>query len=294
MTVHATSSGERLPWPQVWPRPISSRQILASVFMVGVTALSIIGGPIALKEGDGGALITTIASPVIAALTLQVLVTQLRGRRRHPSAIRLDEVDALPARGLVIRYAGVQAVAWVIALAANVLAAIALSALLLLAGLTEPRVWALAAAALVPVSWLVYMLLFAVRIAQGRLARGLVALTPTGIYHRAWAYQGYVPWEAVSVVTPRYLGYKSGREIYVAALADPRSWFRRTSRLWKQAEYEFRPHLALPTQAFPVDPAVLLHGVRFYAENPGYRVELADERAVHRFQSGSFPVQYSW
>ncbi|HEY9474362.1 MAG TPA: hypothetical protein VIS06_10995, partial [Mycobacteriales bacterium] len=63
------------------------------------------------------------------------------------------------------------------------------------------------------------------------------------------------------------------------------SWFRRTSRLWKQDEFRLAPHMVVKAAYLSVDPALAYHALRFYHAHPEARAELADGTALDRLRT---------
>lgn len=58
-----------------------------------------------------------------------------------------------------------------------------------------------------------YLLRCMVDLLRGRLGLGLVALTPSGSYHRSWAMRAYLPWTDVLAVDPELL-YRAVRHYH--------------------------------------------------------------------------------
>lgn len=290
MTLYPESAVHRPPWPSAWPGPVTIRHVAGAVFMVGLTLGFGIGAVLLTRSGDPRGPLIGFCVPFIAAATVVVVVRDLRGRRHQPSSITLTEVPTLLRTAVVIRYSSVRAWAFLVLGVTLVLPMAGYCAVLIAAGLAEfPRYWGAALPVLVIGPLTVYLLLCLAHIAMGRMRRGLLALTPEGIYHRAWAYEAYVPWESVIGVWPWHGGQPARPQVSTSVLPDPGVWFRRTSGLWRQPEFTLQPHIVLPCVEFPVDPALLLHALQHYAEHPTHRAELGDDRGVQRIRTGSFP-----
>ena len=75
------------------------------------------------------------------------------------------------------------------------------------------------------------------------------------------------------------------------AVTEPgNSWFRRASRLWRQEELAFAPHLAIRTMFVAVDPALVYHTLRYYHHMPEARGELAGEVGLARLRAAAIRV----
>ncbi|RKT86863.1 hypothetical protein SAMN05421805_12958 [Saccharopolyspora antimicrobica] len=114
---------------------------------------------------------------------------------------------------------------------------------------------------------------------RGSFALGTVQLSPSGIYHRGWTHESFLPWDAVAEVraVPR-----DGPEIWVVAAADARWHRRRMTRLWPEDRLPELPMLRILGRDLADDPA-LLHGlVDHYHRHPGERTELGTDRGIER------------
>ncbi|MGH3923973.1 MAG: hypothetical protein ACRDTT_14080, partial [Pseudonocardiaceae bacterium] len=117
--------------------------------------------------------------------------------------------------------------------------------------------------------------------------RGLVALAPEGVYHRSSTFRSYFPWDRVTEVSAID---KNGPYITMGVRPGPDSWFRKTSRLWRQEEFSFAPHMAVRGRWLSVDPAIVYYAIIFYRDHPVARRELSTDAGVERLRSGSFDV----
>jgi hypothetical protein len=118
-----------------------------------------------------------------------------------------------------------------------------------------------------------------VEMTRHRLSIGAILLTPAGVRHRSWTFDSYLPWDqAVSVSAGRL----DGQLITLAAFDNVHPMFDRRSRIWRQPEYRLAPHTAIRGMYLAVDPALALHALRFYHENPAARAELGTDAAVRR------------
>lgn len=78
----------------------------------------------------------------------------------------------------------------------------------------------------------------------------------------------------------RYLGWT------LAAFDNVHPMFDRRSRIWRRPEYRLAPHTAIRGMYPAVDPALALHALRFYHENPAARAEVGTDAAVRRVRGG--------
>ncbi|MPY79349.1 MAG: hypothetical protein GEV04_12845 [Actinophytocola sp.] len=122
-----------------------------------------------------------------------------------------------------------------------------------------------------------------VEMSRKRLLRGDVVLTKQGVWHRSWAFESYQPWDGTASVSP---GDMKGQLITLARVSNSQPHIVRRSRIWNQPEYKLAPHTAIRGLYLAVDPALALHALRFYHENPAARAELGTEAAVRRLQAG--------
>lgn len=56
--------------------------------------------------------------------------------------------------------------------------------------------------------------------------------------------------------------------------------------MWKQPELTRAPHMAIRGMYLAINPALALHTLRYYLDQPGARQELATEVGVNRVRSG--------
>jgi hypothetical protein len=107
---------------------------------------------------------------------------------------------------------------------------------------------------------------------SGRIAKGRLALTPTGIHHRSHTFEHFVPWSAVLEVSAMELG--AGPLIVVRTLPSDGARIRRTHWMGKPDEFGLLPSLVVRARSLAVDPAVAYHALRYYHVHPESRGEL--------------------
>lgn len=131
-----------------------------------------------------------------------------------------------------------------------------------------------------------YCASFLVVVAARRVRCGEIQLTPTGIFHRGWSFDSYLPWEAVAGATDSYPGY---RAILVVGYANA-VWQRRyMTRLWRIDRLPTVPLIEVDCRKFAIDEALLFHLVLYYANNPSARTELGTAVAIERARAGDYP-----
>jgi hypothetical protein len=130
------------------------------------------------------------------------------------------------------------------------------------------------------------LLALAVLLPRRRGVRMLVAVSPSGIYHRGPNWTAFFPWtEVVAVLAIDLHGpfvelwRDSAEKVYVTDLryirlvgVSPRSTANR----------------GIATTSLAVDPALVYYGIRFYHENPHLRAELAYDAGAERFRRADF------
>lgn len=242
--------------------------VLFALFGIGGIALGV-----ASVSRDGVGLLL-VGSPLL--LVAAVLVYLSRARRQTTGGLAVREVADLGERGVVLPYSAALGWGYVVTGAYCLLLFGLIAAGGLLAG---GGGLVLLVAALLVCGYLLWCL---VDLARGRLGVGLVALTPSGIYHRSWAMRSYLPWDDVLDVVP---ADARGPLVQVVAAANTTGWVRQTSSTWRQGELAFAPHLAVQGRFLAADPMLLLRAVRFYYDNPAARAELGGDTALTRVAS---------
>jgi hypothetical protein len=254
---------------QPWPARRRTSWIVAAVLLALFGAGGLALG-VASVATDGVGLLL-VGSPLL--LVAAALVYLSRARRQGSGGLVVREVADLGERGVVLPYSAALGWGYVVAGAYCLL----FFGLVAAGGLASGG----GGGALLVVALLLcgYLLWCVVDLARGRLGAGLVALTPTGIYHRSWALRSYLPWDDVLAVVPAEV---RGPLVQVMAAANTTGWVRRTSAAWRQGELAFAPHLAVQGRFLAVDPNLLYRAVRYYHENPTARAELGGDAALTR------------
>ncbi|HEY9474745.1 MAG TPA: hypothetical protein VIS06_12950, partial [Mycobacteriales bacterium] len=224
-------------------------------------------GIVALARSDPGTgVFLLLGSPLFVTATAVGSLTRLRGRRPGASALQHGHVDDVNEPALLIPYSRALGVAAVL---------VPVSILLVIAPLAVAFWVDLAVEGahidvLVPLVGLSaatgYMAWFLVEIGRKKLSRGVLALTPGGVYHRSWAFRSFFPWHTVVSVSTGQS--PESPVITMVVYNNSESWFRRTSRLWKQDEFRLAPHMVVKAAYLSVDPALAYHALRFYHAHP--------------------------
>ncbi|MGH3866073.1 MAG: hypothetical protein ACRDQ4_08025 [Pseudonocardiaceae bacterium] len=212
------------------------------------------------------------------------IVTRLRVRSRPTTAVHLTSVSALGGPALVIPYSlALGVIYWVIT--ATMIVFFFVLAVVAVVGLASAglRDGALLVAALVSTGFVVYLSWFVIEVLRKRVVRGALILSPRGIYHRSWSFDNFLSWDSAVSVTA---GELDGQLITVVADENAEPQFDRRTRMWKQPELTRVPHMAIRGMCLAINPALALHTLRYYLDQPGARQELATEVGVNRVRSG--------
>ncbi|MCD7052179.1 hypothetical protein LRS58_15780 [Rhodococcus sp. BH2-1] len=126
---------------------------------------------------------------------------------------------------------------------------------------------------------------FLVLVVLRRVRQGSVLLTPDGVRHRGWSFDSYLPWESVAGVQPAHNGH---RMILLIGFTNAQ-WTRRyTTPIWRIDKLPPVPMIELDCRKFAMEGLLLLHFVRYYANNPAMRGELGTDAAQDRFALRDF------
>lgn len=260
------------------------RSRATAIVLVVVLAPCGIGG-LALglaSRGDAGRVL--VGSPM--ALVAAALIYLHRVRRQGRAWLAVRDVRELGQRGVVLPYSAALGCCYLATGGWFVLYVGLLAAIPTGIGVDLGSIGVGEIVGLVIVLMLcAYPLWIVLELVRGRLGRGLVALTPDGIYHRSWAMRSYLPWHGVFAVASEET--EAGLRVKVRAFANAEgSWTRRTSVAWKQDELASAPDLDVRGLYLAVDPALLYRAAQFYHENPVARPELATEAGLARVRDG--------
>ncbi len=281
-----TSSAALLPWPTEWAPPRPRKFIWLMLYLVMVTIAMIPAGWIAYTAGETWAVfILVLGSPAFVFVLVLGYLVRLRGRERRPSSIDSRQVPDVGHQGLVVPYSLTLYVGYWLTMF-HVFVGFGLLAVLfaLGAGLgsfgeiyTTIGVLTLGLTSL-------YCLAFCAQFLVGKITRGMVALTPQGVYHQSWVFRSFAPWEGILSVRALEV---DGPLIELDVAANSGYWFHRTSRLWKQEELAAVPNLAIRGRWLSVDPALLYHALRYYHQHPEARGELDGHDGVQRLREAA-------
>jgi hypothetical protein len=117
-----------------------------------------------------------------------------------------------------------------------------------------------------------------------------LTLLPEGVQATAAGTNSFVPWDAIAWVEAfDFTFYSRGfanHEPYVGIKAtDPqRIEISKTGRMLMKTNSMFGTDLAYPVRTLNVEPALLLHALRYYLENPNSRPELGGPEALQRVE----------
>ncbi|TKG64251.1 hypothetical protein [Prauserella endophytica] len=177
---------------------------------------------------------------------------------------------------------------------------------------------------LVSTAMVALALWWTVELVRGAFRRGALTLSPKGVRHEGWTFDSFSTWEDIRAVRADNtagpsvrLSTDAGRALWSSAelrgaIADLRSAGpvdpalhalsrreqvpgharirRRTSRALPAPEFDDGRDIVLPVRWFAVDPVLLYRLVRFYAETPSARPELATGAAAQRLRSDRLPM----
>ena len=123
-----------------------------------------------------------------------------------------------------------------------------------------------------------------------------LTLLPEGVQATAAGTKSFVPWDAIAWVEAfDFTFYSRGfanHEPHVGIKAtDPELIeISKTGRMLMKTNAMFGTDLAYPVRTLNVEPALLLHALRFYLEHPDARSELGGQVALRRVEQKSFPA----
>lgn len=285
--INSSNEGQ-LPWPSQWGRSQWLKYTLVAAFFAFFGCVGVAAGVSIFLPGfnDDRAFILVIAAPLCFGLAGIAIVTRLRVRSRPTTAVHSTSMSAVGGPALVIPYSlALGVIYWVIGVATIVLfLIIAVVAVVGLAS-TRFRDGVLLVEALVSIGFVVYLSWIVIEVLRRRVVRGALILSPRGIYHRSWSFDNFLPWDsAVSVTADEF----DSQLITVEAYENAEPRFQRRTRIWKQPELKLAPRMAIRGIYLSINPALALHTLRYYLDQPGARQELATEMGVNRIRNGRF------
>ncbi|MGW0889850.1 hypothetical protein [Saccharopolyspora sp. NPDC002578] len=274
-----TVSARAAPWPQQWAgfpdwRPwllVSASAVLALVSFAVALHHAVEGWPAGTRYvAMFGLLFTELAGMGVLA--------RLRMRKSGGGALRLTATDEA-AMAVELPYSRVQFAGFVLV----ALTAAAPTVFGFVGALEKDR--PLIGRAVVLAVAAVVLLSLPASMLRGSFAAGTVRLTPSGVHHRGWTHDGFLPWTSIAEVraVPG-----DGPEIWVLATADARWSRRQIARLWKEDRLPRSPMLRIPGRDLAGDPALLYALLRHYHRNPAARAEIGTERSLRDARTGAF------
>ena len=268
----------RLPWPAEWPTRPKLWMVLGflvlSAFAIGFAGLAMA----AYGYGDHGSMVYFGGVAALLALLVSGWAPILRVRRRwSPQAVKSHTGDA-GERGVCIPYSAWW-YAWLVALMSTtgtLFGAVVLSALFggNVAG-SRTAVGVLLGVVVVPFcGWFLF------QVARGRVARGRVVMTPSGVSHRNLLFEEFVPWGSIRRISAVY---ENGPVISLSVAPSQRQLIKGKV---PRGVYRFGD-LKIPGRALSVDVATVLHALTYYWARREARPELGSDAALHRIRAGS-------
>lgn len=270
------SSAQRLAWPERWRR--SRVKAVMQIALLGAAAAVSVGALLTVPINPGRNLMVAIGAPLF--VTMVVVFFVMRLRRPYGSAgIRSEYVEAVGEWAVVVPYQRWTFRVYVLFWASFVLLGMYFAVASVAAGFTGEVLFMLVLGVLM----IGTAGFFIVEVGRGRLACGFVALTPSGVYHRAWSLEGFFPWSASYGVEPFYT-----REPMIMMAFDSEAGWIRSRSVWRDVHIQNLPDLVVRARWLTVDPVVLLAAMDFYLRNPEQRSELGGNAGVDRIHQQNF------
>jgi hypothetical protein len=277
----ATSAAGRLPWPEAWPAKQGLWMLLGIGFLALLAAVMV--GLAIAGEREGDRAMTIIGSSTAAILILVVAgaaPVHLRMRRRTRTGVITARTTGTGEAGVSMPNSSWLFV-WSVALmvmVAGCAAAVAFVVTTTEGAFSHARSLVLL---VVGTAAALYGAWFILEVARGKIARGGVVLSPSGVGHRSLFHEEFVGWRDVLDVVP---GYDRGP--IIALVAAPHAVRRRlTTRL--ALRRRLPPGVVeIRGTTLAVDPALLLHALTYYRARPDARSELATSVGLQRISGG--------
>ncbi|SDP56195.1 hypothetical protein SAMN04487905_105218 [Actinopolyspora xinjiangensis] len=276
-----------LPWPDEWPTPdgLKDRARATAFAVLGVG--SAIAAVIALSANppDARGVIMAACAPLLLGFAGIAVLTRVRVRDRGIASVHLARIGDPASEAVVIPYSRGLTSTYVV-MTASMLALFGFFATISLLIITDDGSGDGSMILLFVASGTatLYLLLLVVEALRGALSRGVLALAPTGVYHRSWAFTSFFSWESVISVTA---GTTGGQLITAAVYDNSTPYFHRRSRMWRQPELSLAPHLGVQGVNLSVDPALAYHALHYYQRHPEMRAELGSQAGVDRIRSAN-------
>ncbi|PRW65231.1 hypothetical protein [Actinopolyspora mortivallis] len=279
-----SESDERLPWPEEWPYPGGWRQRATATVFALLGAGSALAAVTALSASppDARGVIMAMCAPLFLGFAAVAVLTRLRVRNRGIASVRLEHVETVGSEAVVIPYSRGLTSTYVV-MTVSMLALFGFFAAVSLLVITDGEPGGTGVVLLLVASGAatLYLLLLVVEALRGGLGRGVLALAPTGVYHRSWTFTSFFPWDSIISVTA---GTSGGQLITTAVYDNGTPCFHRRSRLWRQPELSLAPHMGVQGVNLSVDPALAYHALRYYHRYPDARAELGSQAGAERIR----------
>jgi hypothetical protein len=115
---------------------------------------------------------------------------------------------------------------------------------------------------------------------RGRLARGVVMLTPRGVYQRGRAFESFLPWASILGTKARYDATTA--QVLIVARPDGQ-WDRcQTEPFWRLDRLPPVPAIIIDCLALGIDQNLVHHVITYYVDHPEARMELGTQAALTR------------
>ncbi|PKV93970.1 hypothetical protein ATK30_4833 [Amycolatopsis echigonensis] len=281
----------RVPQPSEWAGARKTRYVLiAFVFaLLTVGGIAVAVSTFGSGPSDPRSGVIILATPLFLGVALDVLLTRLLTSARGARGVRTGQVPEVGEPGLLVPYSATLTTI-------HVAAAVVCFALFAVLGIAAAAVVAsqgahgnagAAVIAIVCLVCVISLIVSGVLVLRGKLRRGVLALTPRGVYHCSWSFSTYADWDTIM-----YVGAAdaNGPIIELATTDSGERWYRRRTRLRRQPELAFNPHIGIQARLLSADPALVYQTLRFYQRNPQARTELGTEAAVQRVRTRAVVV----
>lgn len=272
-----------IPWPGEWHMHRAGKLTAQAVVLALIGVAGVTFGIVDLAQTptqDRG-IVTIILAPLFLGMSA-LLASRVRIRSRRPDSLRLEWVKPAESPGVVIPYSRSVWVSF----------CVMTFAMLFFYGLIAIAGWVLVAAdgasggililPLLASGATLYMLWFIIDGFREKLTRGAVALTPSGVYHRSWAFTSFFAWDKTLGVEAEDVRQLPAVRVGYREHRNRKQHMTRHSRVWKQPEWKQAPDLVIIGTYLSVDPVLLYHALQYYFEHPEQRTELGTEAGVER------------
>ncbi|SFT96785.1 hypothetical protein SAMN04487904_11685 [Actinopolyspora lacussalsi subsp. righensis] len=273
-----------LPWPEEWPAPggLKDRATAAAFVVLGAGSVIAATSALSANPPDARGLIMAACAPLLLGFAGLAVLTRLRVRDRGIASVRLERVEYSNSEAVVIPYSRGLASTYVV-MTVSMLALFGFFAVISLLVIADggPGDTGIALLFIASGTATLYLLLLIVEALRGALSHGVLALAPTGVYHRSWAFTSFFPWESIVSISAG----TTGRQLITAAVYDNSTpYFHRRSRMWRQPELSLAPHMGVQGVNLSVDPTLAYHALHYYQRHSEMRIELGNQAGVDRIR----------